>query len=91
MAEELLKSGEQFISVPHSHVGTIYSHLGRTGTILKLIMFLASFSPPQSCLQSEVKAYPTSPVTGTESTSEAARCGKEEEWNEISSVVCDSL
>lgn len=83
-----LKGGEQFI--PHSHMGTIYSHLWGTGNILKLIMFLPPFSPLLSCLQSKVKAYPASPVTGTECTSEATRWGKEE-WNEISSVVCDSL
>lgn len=41
-----LKGGEQFISIPHSHVGTIYSHLGRTGNILNLIMFLPLSLPP---------------------------------------------
>lgn len=41
-----LKGGEQFNSIPHCHVGTIYSHLGRTGNILNLIMFLPPFSPP---------------------------------------------
>lgn len=54
-------------------MGTIYSHLGETGNILKLIMFLLPFSPLISCLQSKVKTYPASPVTGAESTSEAKR------------------
>lgn len=44
VAEKFLKGREPFLS--HIHVGTIYCHLGGTGNILKLVMFLLPFSPP---------------------------------------------
>lgn len=83
-----LSGSEQFI--PHSHVETIYSHLGGTGNILKLIMFLPPFSLLLSCLQSKVRACLASPVTG-QAPCQTQRLWKEEEWSEISFVVCDSL
>lgn len=65
-----------------SSLGSIYSHLGGRGKILKLIIFLPPYFFLPLCLQAKVKTCPVSPVSHTESTSKAGKGEKREEREE---------